>query len=45
MNYDEILGFLRNSFKGLPYLMQTAKKIKNIYYKTKDKKSLSPQNV
>ncbi len=45
MNYDELVAFLRNSFKGLPYLMQTAKRIKNIYYKTKGKKSLNPQNV
>lgn len=45
MNYDEIFGFLRNSFKAFPYLIQIAKKIKNIYYKTKIKKLFNPQNV
>jgi len=45
MNYEELVAFLKNSFKGFPHLIQTAKRIKNIYYKTKGKKSLNPQNV
>jgi len=45
MNYDELVVFLRDSFKGFPYLIQIAKKIKNIYYKTKIKKLFNPQNV
>lgn len=45
MDYDELVAFLRDSFKGFPYLIQIAKKIKNIYYNTKVKKSNNLQNV
>jgi len=45
MNYDEMVSFLRDSFKGFPYLIQIAKKIKNVYYKTKVKKSNNLQSV
>jgi len=38
MNYDELKSFLRTSFKGFPYLIQNAKKIKNIYYDLEVKK-------
>jgi len=39
MDYGEIVSVLRYSFKGFPYLMQIAKKIKNTYYDIKVKKS------